>query len=310
MTQVRHDHRSSKRAGAAVRQALHAEFTAHLKANKRRYGGFLLVWLAFVTGFGALMLALNVPEFVTGLFVGILLGALLLFAQVVFFSLGLGNRSMGADAEQWTASELEKLDPRWEVFHDVPLSRSNVDHVVIGPGRVYAIETKWTARNDTERFLNGATRQAARQATELGEQLRAHGAGRQVRPLLVVWGPGMAKRLGERPKAVNGVPVLAGPHSNVWRERMNGALDRLEADRPATQALLALLAEHETQLDAPIDFEGQVEAQPLSAFVDAPSSAPQAPVEPSGPHLPGPERGQQPRTPSSAATRVPSHWRR
>ena len=85
---------------------------------------------------------------------------------------------------------------------------------------------------------------------ELSAELRTRGAGREVRLLLVVWSPGMADRLREKPQAVNKVPVVAGHHADVWRERMAGALGRLEADRPATQALLALLAELEAQLDA------------------------------------------------------------
>ena len=249
---------------------LHAEFRSHLNAHRRRYGGFLIVWLMFVVGYAFAMLALNLSEFVTGVLVGILLGGLPLFAHVLYVALGLGHRSMGADAEQWTAAELSKLDHRWEVFHDVPLSQSNVDHVAIGPGRVYAIETKWTSRSDLDRFLKGATWQAARQATELSAELRSRGAGREVRPLLVVWGPGIADRLGEKPQAVNNVPVVAGHHAEVWRERMAGALDRLEADRPATQALLALLAEHEAQLDAaPVAYD---EERPRPMFVDAPPS--------------------------------------
>ncbi|MCC5948218.1 MAG: NERD domain-containing protein [Nitriliruptoraceae bacterium] len=256
---------------------MRAEFYTHLSANKGRYVGFLLVWIAFVAGLAALMIVLNVAQFVVGLLVGMLLGGLPLFAHAVFLSLGLGNRSMGADAEQWTACELEKLDRRWKVFHDVPLSRSNVDHVVVGPGRVYAIESKWTARSDVERFLNGASRQAARQARELSEQLRAYGASRDVRPLLVVWGPGMATRLGEKPTAINKVPVVAGPHSEIWRERMNGALDRLEADRPAIQALTALLAAHEERLDADADIEA--DDRPLPDFVDPPPSTTQAAAE-------------------------------
>lgn len=270
MTRRGHDPESSKRAGAAVRKALHAEFRTHANTHRFRYGAFLIVWLSLVAGLGALMIVLDVPEFIAGLVVGVLLGALLLFAHVLYVGLGLGHRSMGAEAEQWTAAELGKLDHRWSVFHDVPLSQSNVDHVVIGPGRVYAVETKWTARSDLDRFLKGATWQAARQATELSAELRDRGAGREVRPLLVVWGPGIAERLGEKPQAVSNVPVVAGRHSKVWRERMTRALDRLEADRPATQALLALIAEHESQLDA---IHGAADKPPPGPmFISAPTS--------------------------------------
>jgi hypothetical protein len=249
---------------------LRAEFREHLFAHKRRYGGFLVVWFSGIAAVAALMLALDGSPFVAGLFVGILLGALLLFAHVLFVALGLGHRSMGADAEQWTAEELGKLDHRWTVFHDVPLSRSNIDHVVIGPGRVYAIETKWTARTDTERFLKGAAWQAAQQAKDLAAELRERGVGREVLPILVVWGPGTSERLGDKPRAVKNVAVVAGHHSNVWRERMTRVLDRLEADLPATQALRSLLAEHEAQLNAPYPPDDEI--TPLTLFVNPPPS--------------------------------------
>jgi hypothetical protein len=273
MVRGRHDRRSQKRAGASVRQALHAQFRTHLSTYRRRYSGFLIVWFAFVGGFGVLMAALNVSEFMIGLFVGVSLGALLFFSHVLYVALGLGHRSMGADAEQWTAAELGKLDHRWSVFHDVPLSRSNVDHVAIGPGRVYAIETKWTARSDIDRFLNGATWQAARQASELARELKTRGLGREVRPLLVVWGPGIADRLGEQPRAVNKVPVVAGHHSSVWRGRMTGAIDRLEIDWPAARALQALIAEHEARLDAAPTPEEQLRPAPASIDQQPPVSA-------------------------------------
>jgi hypothetical protein len=99
MERGRHDHRSPKRAGNSVRKVLHAEFRSHLNAHRRRYGGFLIVWLTFVVGYAGAMLALDVSEFVTGVLVGILLGGLPLFAHTLYVALGLGHRSMGADAE-------------------------------------------------------------------------------------------------------------------------------------------------------------------------------------------------------------------
>lgn len=80
--------------------------------------------------------------FATGLLVGFLPNLWLTFAS----AMGFAARSLGADAERWTADELRKL-PRgsWAVFHDVMLESANVDHVAIGSGRVYAVETKWTS---------------------------------------------------------------------------------------------------------------------------------------------------------------------
>jgi hypothetical protein len=49
----------------------------------------------------------------------------------------------------------------------------------------------------------------------------------------------VADRHREKPELVNRVLVVAGRHATMWRERAAGALDRLEADPPATNVLPA-----------------------------------------------------------------------
>ncbi len=50
---------------------------------------------------------------------------------------------LGRDGERWVAQYLEGLRALdFYVYHDVPNGNSNIDHVLIGPRGVYAIETK------------------------------------------------------------------------------------------------------------------------------------------------------------------------
>jgi len=50
---------------------------------------------------------------------------------------------LGYEGELVTAQELHKLMPEGNyVFHDFPADNFNIDHVVVGPGGVFAIETK------------------------------------------------------------------------------------------------------------------------------------------------------------------------
>jgi hypothetical protein len=51
---------------------------------------------------------------------------------------------IGADGEEAVAAQLAKLGPEWRVLHAVPVGRNgaDIDHVVIGPGGVYVINTK------------------------------------------------------------------------------------------------------------------------------------------------------------------------
>jgi hypothetical protein len=49
----------------------------------------------------------------------------------------------GAEGEELVGEVLEGLEPQgWLAVHDVSLGRGNVDHVAIGPGGIFAIETK------------------------------------------------------------------------------------------------------------------------------------------------------------------------
>jgi hypothetical protein len=78
-----------------------------------------------------------------------------------------GNHYLGWFGERMTAEELEPLRAQgWQVFHDVPAESGkqefNIDHVVVGPGGVFSIETKMRrkgharpGRKDHEVFYDG-----------------------------------------------------------------------------------------------------------------------------------------------------------
>ena len=55
----------------------------------------------------------------------------------------------GAHGERIAAHALSQLPTGWWVFHDVQVGSrgANIDHVVIGPGRVFTINTKNLSRN-------------------------------------------------------------------------------------------------------------------------------------------------------------------
>jgi len=51
---------------------------------------------------------------------------------------------LGGDGEQAVAEQLERLGPAWRVLHSIVLSEegTDLDHLVIGPGGVFCINTK------------------------------------------------------------------------------------------------------------------------------------------------------------------------
>ncbi len=78
-----------------------------------------------------------------------------------------GNHYLGWFGERMTAEELSPLrEQGWRIFHDVPAESGkrefNIDHVAIGPGGIFSIETKMRrkgharpGRKDHELFYDG-----------------------------------------------------------------------------------------------------------------------------------------------------------
>ena len=123
----------------------------------------------------------------------------------------------GAEGERLTAGVLRGLRWKgWKNANNVDFRAGDVDHVVAGPGGVFAIETKWT--NDSceisgEMFTNEWDRKAVRQARVSADRIGWLLAGNynipcQVKALLVIWGPGRPKL--DEPVPMGDVLVVTG----------------------------------------------------------------------------------------------------
>lgn len=126
----------------------------------------------------------------------------------------------GAEGERATAGVLRKMEAEgFRVLHDrqIPGSRANIDHIVIGPPGVFVVETKHysgkvTARGGSlyykgrciDRYLDQARRDADAVHTTLDSLLAS--AGVDVQPVLCVHG---AEQLPRRP--VGGIAVVGPP---------------------------------------------------------------------------------------------------
>lgn len=54
-----------------------------------------------------------------------------------------GNWAQGAEGEEVVGRVLEGLaEDGWCVIHDVCFGRGNIDHIVVGPGGIFTVETK------------------------------------------------------------------------------------------------------------------------------------------------------------------------
>lgn len=53
------------------------------------------------------------------------------------------NYQLGFDGERFVGEELSRLAANgFEIYHDLPFDRFNIDHVLVGPPGVFAVETK------------------------------------------------------------------------------------------------------------------------------------------------------------------------
>lgn len=101
---------------------------------------------------GLLAVVLKLPEVMQpgGAAVALLVAAAVFVAAARWFTgkaVGISNRYLGYFGERVVAEYLEPLKAAgWRIFHDVPGRAGgfdfNVDHVAIGPGGVFVVETK------------------------------------------------------------------------------------------------------------------------------------------------------------------------
>jgi len=153
---------------------------------------------------------------------------------------GTAPTMMGDLGEQFTAAELRTLSRSgWSVVNHVLLQTRDIDHVLVGPGGVIAVETKWSSLPWTvdppENRIRDAVesiRAHARQLT-LWHSLKSLGVG-QVRPVLILWGA----RADEIPLTLaDGVPVAGGPAARAWLATLGSDALTDEQVRRAWEAL-------------------------------------------------------------------------
>ena len=149
----------------------------------------------------------------------------------------------GARGERKTERALRPLRRSgWSFAHDVDTRRGNRDHVAVGPGGVFLIETKRPdgavrvdgdallvqrlddpeQRYAIERLGARVRAEAARLSKELAE---ATGRRCWVQPIVVLWAP-FAHRTLER----NGVVYLHGAELAAWLRSRDRTLDRDRCD--------------------------------------------------------------------------------
>jgi len=179
--------------------------------------------IGFALGLSALIIGLSLLEpngFARGFVMGAGLtavGCTLCF--LVLMHDGSYTWRRGADAEELTAEFLTRQLPGWETVHGMFLVSADIDHIVVGPGGVVAVETKWTSaewerRSGKDRAYLAALAQARRSAERLQRFLRSKGIEIGVDAMLVIWGRGAPSFAGGV-RRVDGVLVVDGTANPV-----------------------------------------------------------------------------------------------
>jgi hypothetical protein len=147
-----------------------------------------------------------------------------------------------------TAEDLsrELLDgvQQWLAVHDLPLGGNTVDHVVVTPLAILAVETVWwgPATEDVHaRRREQAVEQAKRNAAAVKSLLarRDFGFALPVLPAVLTWGP------GAEDAQVGLVDVVSGADAGAWTiAHSSGAIDDSVAER-VHAALLRYRARHD-----------------------------------------------------------------
>ena len=107
---------------------------------------------------------------------------------------GTAPLTMGELAEQWTAQELRPLSKHgWRLVNHFGLGYGDQDHVLVGPGGVVLLETKWSGTpwdlDDHDYYFRRALEQTSDNAAQLQRWAGVQRYGRPaVEPVLVLWG--------------------------------------------------------------------------------------------------------------------------
>jgi hypothetical protein len=235
---LRHRH-ERRQAGRTARRLVYRDARTLLR---RHWTVFLMVFAAPIVAYGTFQAILFrlVPGsvFIRGFGWGLTVGLALLAVTVLLASFNLEKRLTGTQAEQWSTTELLRLEPHgWRVVNDLPADFGNIDHVVIGEHAVLAVETKVI---DDSPWLDQAVERACVQAKRGADRVRLVLKQHRIDDVLVVpvvlrWGIGV----GARPPVErrHDVQVMSATHADQWRQRI---IDRLPSQLPSQPVLDAI----------------------------------------------------------------------
>lgn len=150
---------------------------------------------------------------------------------------------------RWSTDVLARLGKRWSRIDSVPFGPTlDVDHVLVSPAGVFAVETKFTATDWTALCpaLLRAVDNARWKARKVGFLLDRAGKP-SVTPMLIIWGPGAPSIPGGF-ETIDGVLVCRGADADRWRAYLRDLPTTLESDRIAE--MVDIIVDHTERTEA------------------------------------------------------------
>lgn len=144
-------------------------------------------------------MALTTEGVVRGAVIGTAVASGIWFdALIVVVWTGAGSQFMGVNGEAWTSDDLRKLEREgWRLVNGIKLDeRRDVDHILVGPGGVLVVESKWSAdpwplNGYGPKFMEARKKNAAAQvqenATDVRNWLAEYGLHVPVMSVAVLW---------------------------------------------------------------------------------------------------------------------------
>ena len=205
---------------------------------------FLRTNIRIVLGLAAGAAALVAFEalFFHGVLLGFIAGIVLTLLASAFFVTFLMHgsgfyRLAGAWAEEFTRDELKKALRRkdvWSVVNGVRIGEQDIDHLVLAPRGIFALDSKWHFRYDID-YFRADVEKAERAASKARSILISLKQRREVTPVVVVAGPGR-KPLLDAPMTVADIEVIAIDSLAQWlQDRGTGRLPQDDAEQLAAE---------------------------------------------------------------------------
>jgi hypothetical protein len=159
--------------------------------------------IAVATAFGVLLQPDHLELYV-GIGIGIALAMVMIFLDSP--PTHIERWRQGAEGEKATAKALRRFTRQgWTLIHDIDTGRGNLDHILVGPGGVFLLESKnlggvisveqgvlsvrWREDPNDGYDVRHLTPRMRARAAELSAALRARGLTRVwVQPIVVLWG--------------------------------------------------------------------------------------------------------------------------